>query len=253
MTYTTIFGEEFENEFDEKMAHKYGDGYKCVKSVYPDVCKLPESEIQPMTYIARYKGDTVEEAKDFVSKYIKEKEPMWKQEYFNNGNEIGNTNISKLNLTPLTESNKAQRERAAKRLAPKKLIYPNEEQEDNKFLNRISPAYATFDTASLLYDRLKEMERFNTPGSDNYYHPVAFCQVGQKARKNPAYMPLAMGASATKEIYDLGKKTYKGTPTSEIFSDIHKDLLNNSEGFWHGFENPQNDCYEDFKFKLEEK
>lgn len=82
MSYKTIFGEEFENEFDEKMTHKYGDKYKCVKSVYPDVCKLPESEIQPMTYIARYQGDTVDEAKDLVRKYVKEKEPMWKQEYF---------------------------------------------------------------------------------------------------------------------------------------------------------------------------
>lgn len=111
MTYTTIFGEDFENEFDEKMTHKYGDKYKCVKSVYPDVYKLPESEIQPMTYIARYKGDTVDEAKDFVRKYIKEKEPLWKKMCFiddnknivknntalqNNDNETNQSNILKV-------------------------------------------------------------------------------------------------------------------------------------------------------------
>lgn len=75
MVYYNFKGEPFENEHDEEMSRKYGYKYKCVKNIYPNVYKLPKEEIETMTNILRYQGDTMEEAEDILKKHIKEKEP----------------------------------------------------------------------------------------------------------------------------------------------------------------------------------
>lgn len=82
MSYCTIFGDCFEDEHDEEMTRKYGDKYRYVKRLYPNAYKLPKSEIEEMIDIARWQGDTLEEGKALLDKHIRQKEPMWKETYF---------------------------------------------------------------------------------------------------------------------------------------------------------------------------
>lgn len=82
MSYCTIFGDCFENEHDEEMTRKYGDKYRYVKSLYPNAYKLPKAEIEEMIDIARWQGETLEEGKELLGKYIKQNEPSWKENYF---------------------------------------------------------------------------------------------------------------------------------------------------------------------------
>lgn len=276
MSYYNLRGDMLENEHDETMTRKYGDSYRCVKNVYPDVYKLPEDEICQMTSMMRYQGDTVEEAQDILKKYIKKNEPTWQQTYWggatnagqnakmqnqqlsqpqmwggvkdlskNNSTAMSGNNNPMNTLQPLTDDTKPARDRLAKQLAPKRLYYPNDREIDNKLINRLSPTYALGDAAGLLFDRKKEMDRVNKIGADNYYHRLAMCELGQKTRNNAFYLPATSAGAALKEALDIGNKVIlQGAPVKETLADSYKDMLNNAEGYWYGYDNPDKNCEE---------
>lgn len=79
----------FQNEDDERNTRKYGDKYKYVKWLYPDVYKLPKKEVEEMIDIARWHGDTLEEGQAELDKYIEANEPEWKKLYFGQGVDSG--------------------------------------------------------------------------------------------------------------------------------------------------------------------
>lgn len=146
-------------------------------------------------------------------------------------------------LQPLTHDTLKVRQDLARKISPKRISYPFEKQEDNKILNRISPFYAAFDSAGLLYDRKKEMNRRNLIGVDNYFHRLAMCELGQKTNQNPFYPVSALAGSITKELIDFGEKTFrKKEPVLNTIKDMGKDMKNNFEGFVHGLNNPDSDC-----------
>lgn len=105
------------------MTRKFGDNYRYVKKLYPNAYKLPKEELSEMIEIARWHGDTLEEGKAELDKYIAKNEPKWEEFYFNpkqlqRNNEIQNpNNISnniklfpkhndQLNQTPLYAKSK---------------------------------------------------------------------------------------------------------------------------------------------------
>lgn len=74
--------EQYNNEHDEDMTRKYSYNYKVLKRLYPDVYKLPESEIRSLVgsiYDNPKRGD---ELLNHLTNVINKKKPEW-EEYLN--------------------------------------------------------------------------------------------------------------------------------------------------------------------------
>lgn len=126
---------------------------------------------------------------------------------------------------------------------------PENKQQRNKILPVVEqilkiafenyPAVQMGDTAGTLYAAKKEMDKRNLINGDNYYHRLGMCLNGQKGSPSAAY---SFAGGLLKEGIDIAKKTWKGQPMAEIFSDSGKDLQNNWEGIQYGLKNPNKSC-----------
>lgn len=85
MSYTTFFGDTFEDEHDEELTHKFGDPYKYFKKQYPGLHKLPTEEVRGI--YSEFKkspyGDTFEKSVDRTKQYIETRMPTWQKQYIN--------------------------------------------------------------------------------------------------------------------------------------------------------------------------
>lgn len=85
MSYTTFFGDTFEDEHDENLCHKFGDTYKYFKKQYPGLHKLPDEEIGGIC--GEFKkspcGDTFEKSLARTNQYIQNRMPDWQKKYIN--------------------------------------------------------------------------------------------------------------------------------------------------------------------------
>lgn len=82
MDLNSYFKSMYDDDNDERMTRKYGDKYRLVKSIYPNVYKLPENEVREMIDIARWQGDTLEDGKRLLNQYVQKNEPTWQKTYF---------------------------------------------------------------------------------------------------------------------------------------------------------------------------
>lgn len=84
MSYTTFFGNTFEDEHDEELTRKFGNTYKYFKEQYPELSKLPTSEIKDICHEFNKSpyGDTFEKSVERTKKYIENQKPRWQEEYF---------------------------------------------------------------------------------------------------------------------------------------------------------------------------
>ena len=74
--------ETFENEHDEKMTRKFSYNYKVLKRLFPEVYKLPESEIRSLVHSIYDNPKLGDELLDHLSDVINKKKPEW-GEYLN--------------------------------------------------------------------------------------------------------------------------------------------------------------------------
>ena len=74
--------ETFENEHDEKMTRKFSYNYKVLKRLFPEVYKLPESEIRSLVRSIYDNPKMGDELLDHLSDVINKKKPEW-GEYLN--------------------------------------------------------------------------------------------------------------------------------------------------------------------------
>ena len=77
-----ITNETFENEHDEKMTRKFSYNYKVLKRLFPEVYKLPESEIRSLVHSIYDNPKMGDELLDHLSDVINKKKPEW-GEYLN--------------------------------------------------------------------------------------------------------------------------------------------------------------------------
>lgn len=80
--FINLDGKLIESENDERMRRKHGYNYGSLKEIYPDVHKLPETEIMPMIDKLYEADEPMESTVNRVKSYIAEKEPEWKTTYF---------------------------------------------------------------------------------------------------------------------------------------------------------------------------
>ena len=74
--------ETFENEHDEKMTRKFSYNYQVLKRLFPEVYKLPESEIRSLVHSIYDNPKMGDELLDHLSDVINKKKPEW-GEYLN--------------------------------------------------------------------------------------------------------------------------------------------------------------------------
>ena len=74
--------ETFENEHDEKMMRKFSYNYQVLKRLFPEVYKLPESEIRSLVHSIYDNPKMGDELLDHLSDVINKKKPEW-GEYLN--------------------------------------------------------------------------------------------------------------------------------------------------------------------------
>ena len=74
--------ETFENEHDEKMTRKFSYNYQVLKRLFPEVYKLPESEIRSLVRSIYDNPKLGDELLDHLSDVINKKKPEW-GEYLN--------------------------------------------------------------------------------------------------------------------------------------------------------------------------
>ena len=74
--------ETFENEHDEKMTRKFSYNYQVLKRLFPEVYKLPESEIRSLVHSIYDNPKMGDELLDHLSDIINKKKPEW-GEYLN--------------------------------------------------------------------------------------------------------------------------------------------------------------------------
>ena len=74
--------ETFENEHDEKMTRKFSYNYQVLKRLFPEVYKLPESEIRLLVHSIYDNPKMGDELLDHLSDVINKKKPEW-GEYLN--------------------------------------------------------------------------------------------------------------------------------------------------------------------------
>ena len=74
--------ETFENEHDEKMTRKFSYNYQVLKRLFPEVYKLPESEIRSLVHSIYDNPKLGDELLDHLSDVINKKKPEW-GEYLN--------------------------------------------------------------------------------------------------------------------------------------------------------------------------
>ena len=74
--------ETFENEHDEKMTRKFSYNYQVLKRLFPEVYKLPESEIRSLVHSIYDNPKMGDELLDHLSDVINKKKPEW-DEYLN--------------------------------------------------------------------------------------------------------------------------------------------------------------------------
>ena len=77
-----ITNETFENEHDEKMTRKFSYNYQVLKRLFPEVYKLPESEIRSLVHSIYDNPKMGDELLDHLSDVINKKKPEW-GEYLN--------------------------------------------------------------------------------------------------------------------------------------------------------------------------
>lgn len=75
-------GKLIESENDELMRRKHGYNYGSLKEIYPEVHKLPETEIKPLIDKLYEADESMEDTVKRVKSYIAKKEPEWKTTYF---------------------------------------------------------------------------------------------------------------------------------------------------------------------------
>ena len=75
----------FINEHDEELTRRFGDKYSLFKEYYPDLYKLPASEIKDICYEYNKSpyGDTFDKSVARTRKYIDSQMDRWQKEYFN--------------------------------------------------------------------------------------------------------------------------------------------------------------------------
>ncbi len=74
--------ETFENEHDEKMTRKFSYNYQVLKRLFPEVYKLPESEIRSLVHSIYDNPKLGDELLDHLTDVINKKKPEW-GEYLN--------------------------------------------------------------------------------------------------------------------------------------------------------------------------
>ena len=74
--------ETFENEHDEKMTRKFSYNYQVLKRLFPDVYKLPESEIRSLVHSIYDNPKLGDEVLDHLTDVINKRKPEW-GEYLN--------------------------------------------------------------------------------------------------------------------------------------------------------------------------
>ena len=74
--------ETFENEHDEKMTRKFSYNYQVLKRLFPEVYKLPESEIRSLVHSIYDNPKMGDELLDHLTDVINKKKPEW-GEYLN--------------------------------------------------------------------------------------------------------------------------------------------------------------------------
>ena len=67
--------ETFENEHDEKMTRKFSYNYKVLKRLFPEVYKLPESEIRSLVSSIYDNPKLGDELLDHLSDVINKRKP----------------------------------------------------------------------------------------------------------------------------------------------------------------------------------
>ena len=67
--------ETFENEHDEKMTRKFSYNYQVLKRLFPEVYKLPESEIRSLVHSIYDNTKLGDELLDHLSDVINKKKP----------------------------------------------------------------------------------------------------------------------------------------------------------------------------------
>ena len=92
--------ETFENEHDEKMTRKFSYNYQVLKRLFPEVYKLPESEIRSLVHSIYDNPKLGDELLDHLSDVINKKKPEW-GEYLNPKSEEAEQTVQNNQLQPV--------------------------------------------------------------------------------------------------------------------------------------------------------
>ena len=92
--------ETFENEHDEKMTRKFSYNYQVLKRLFPEVYKLPESEIRSLVHSIYDNPKMGDELLDHLSDVINKKKPEW-GEYLNPKPEEPEQSVQPVQNNPL--------------------------------------------------------------------------------------------------------------------------------------------------------
>ena len=92
--------ETFENEHDEKMTRKFSYNYKVLKRLFPEVYKLPESEIRSLVRSIYDNPKMGDELLDHLSDVINKRKPEW-GEYLNPKPEEPEQTVQPVQQNPL--------------------------------------------------------------------------------------------------------------------------------------------------------
>lgn len=233
--FINLDGKLIESENDERMRRKHGYNYGSLKEIYPDVHKLPETEIMPMIDKLYEADEPMESTVNRVKSYIAEKEPEWKKTYLaekpmSDPKQYINSSGSFVSGNPFNEINIEKFKEVNNRKTP---VY--ETIMDSVF--GWSPEYKT------LKDAKFEMEAVNKKNYDNYAHRLGFCRIGQMGDVNPLSPYMGKFLGALKEGKDLFSKTFiENKPFVQNWEDTRKDWKNNIEALNYGLHHPDNDC-----------
>ena len=92
--------ETFENEHDEKITRKFSYNYQVLKRLFPEVYKLPESEIRSLVHSIYDNPKLGDELLDHLSDVINKKKPEW-GEYLNSKPEEPEQTVQNNPLQPV--------------------------------------------------------------------------------------------------------------------------------------------------------
>ena len=208
-------GDTYESDNDERLDKKFSYNYQVIKSMYPKASELPEEEVRGI--IRKYYQAPKGQEEQVIKDYIRQKEPEWQAQYFDEDNDLAHsTNLSE-NI-----------------LGKAKDIW-NIATDTVKYTPEAIGELAA--DANIAYRHWKDMNRtgkklVNKYGSnaaaniDDYYHSLLQCQL---AKISPVSRKYGLALGYGKEIYDYYKKKNHMFP-NELIKDMQKDLHNNIYG-----------------------